>query len=1586
MAIVLLKMWRWASRHAIGSLRARYNHPAYKEQTAWQRSQNRFLTIRSRLIFLLVAILFLGGVNFVFNPGTGVRNVHAQPSSLNPIQIENNNPGTPGWNDFSSSLQPDLISGFGSKISVNHGDSIDFYVTTTAPSFTIDIFRTGYYQGIGARLITSLGSFPGLHQAIPNPDPVTGIISCTNWVKTTTLQIPTSWVTGVYLAKLTSSTGNSSFIFFVVRNDGGTEDLLFQTSVTTYQAYNTWGGTSLYNNLTDGKIFSGPHATKVSFDRPFNPGDSNGAGHYFFYEYKFVYWLEEQGYNVSYITNVDTETNANQLTNHKAFLSVGHDEYWSMGMRNNVQKAINAGVNVAFFSANTMYWQIRFEANSLGVADRVEVGYKDFATDTTPPGPDPMWNVNNSIVTTNWRDPTVNMPENAIIGVMYEQQVDKDYAYVVQDASNWIYANTGFVNGSSIPGIVGYEYDKVYNNGSSPSGLTVLSNSPVHGCCGGFSSFANSTLYTAPSGARVFAAGTIQWSWGLANIQGNTYMNAGIQQTTANILNNFINGAAPGAGLSPSSLNFGAQVINTTSQAQTVTLTNNGTASLSISGINIGGSNASDFAQTNNCPNALATNANCTINVTFTPSAAGNRSASLNISDNAQGSPQGVALSGLGQNVPAPIVSLNPTSLSFGNQNVNTSSAPKAVTLTNTGTAALSITSIALSGTNAADFSQTNNCPNSLAANANCTINVAFSPGATGSKSASLTFTDNAGDSPESITLGGTGVVPTPGDSLSTTSLSFNNQDVGTTSPAQTVTLTNNGTLALSISSIAMIGTNAGDYAQTNNCPNSLAINASCTITVTFTPTANGPRSADVAITDNAPDSPLNVTLTGTGVTPVTYFSDGFETGDFSNWTLPDSDSTGQKTVQSGIVNSGNDAAALTNTSGQYVYLYTTLLGGAQNQTFTRFYFRMSSNLSGTILAVGRSAANGNIWEIDYNANRHGLDIYFWNSSGGIYSIFTANNVINANTWYSVELEDLETTSGHGQAWLNGTSVGTVDTDLSTSAPYARLMFFDGAAGTFYFDDIIVSNLYNGPLPPAPQVNLSPTSLNFGNQNVNTSSSPQTITLVNKGSANLNTSSMNITGINAADFTSDSECPNSLGINASCTITVTFTPTATGTRTASLTLSDNAQNSPQNVTLTGTGVIPAPIVSLNPTSLGFGNQNVGTMSSAQTVMLTNSGTLALSVSSITITGTNASDFAQTNNCPISPSTLAVNASCTIYVNFDPGSAGSKSASLTFTDNAGDSPESVTLTGTGVIPAPAASLNPTSLAFSTQNVGSSSSPQSVMLSDSGTLPLNISSITITGTNAGDFSQTNNCPSSLAVGASCTINVTFTPTGNGTRSANVTLTDNAPDSPQSIILGGTGVTPTIYFSDGFETGDFSNWTLPNSDSTGQLAVQSSVVHSGNYAAAITNVSGQYAYLNTAMPGGAQSQTFTRFYFQLTTVANGTILAVGHNATNGNIWEIDYNGNRHGLDIYFWNSSGGIYSIFTANNVINANTWYSVELEDLEITSGHGQAWLNGVSIGSVDADLSTSAPFARLMLFDGAAGTFYFDDVEVSNVYI
>jgi hypothetical protein len=439
--------------------------------------------------------------------------------------------------NFASVLDPTAISGYGSSISVNHGGSIDFYVTTTASSFTVDVFRTGWYGGAGGRLMRSLGSFPGVNQPQATPDPTLGTVT-EHWSRSTTLQVPSAWVSGVYLAKLTSSAGNSSFIFFVVRDDGGHQPYLFKASVNTYQAYNAYGGTSLYGNYPNDPYYSGPHAMVVSFDRPFNPGDSNGAGHFLWWEYPMLRWMEKNGYDVAYTTDVDVDQNPAPLTNHKALLSVGHDEYWSLPERNNVASAIANHVNAAFFSGNVMYWQVRLQPNAAGVPARQLVGYKDYAYCpgfACPPGPDPMVGVHDAVVTNLWRAPPVNNPENAIMGEMFGGEV-VDNDYIVQNASHWIYAGTGFTNGQHVPGIIGYEYDHVANNGASPAGLTILGQTNVINTENHQPDIANSSIYTAAGGARVFAAGTIQWSYGLDNYGGTTFVNAGIQRMTANLL------------------------------------------------------------------------------------------------------------------------------------------------------------------------------------------------------------------------------------------------------------------------------------------------------------------------------------------------------------------------------------------------------------------------------------------------------------------------------------------------------------------------------------------------------------------------------------------------------------------------------------------------------------------------------------------------------------------------------------------------------------------------------------------------------------------------------------------------------------------------------------------------------------------------------------------------------------------------------------------------------------------------------------------------------------------------------------------
>ncbi|PYV04502.1 MAG: hypothetical protein DMG26_07295, partial [Acidobacteria bacterium] len=330
-------------------------------------------------------------------------------------------------------------------------------------------------------------------------------------------------------------------------------------------------------------------------------------------------------------------------------------------------------------------------------------------------------------------------------------------------------------------------------------------------------------------------------------------------------------------------------------------------------------------------------------------------------------------------------------------------------------------------------------------------------------------------------------------------------------------------------------------------------------------------------------------------------------------------------------------------------------------------------------------------------------------------------------------------------------------------------------------------------LLPNGTVSLSPTSLTFANQQVGTTSAAQTVTLSNTGTTSVTIASIAVTGTNSGDFAQTNNCPMSpstLAASASCTINVTFTPSVGGTRTGTLTVTDNAGGSPQTASLTGTGV--APGATLSPASLTFARQNVGTTSAPQAATLSNSGSAALSISSIAITGADSGDFAQTNNCG---SSLAAGAQCTINVTFTPSAGGTRTATLTVTDSASGSPQTASLSGTGVA---SVTLSPTSLTFTSQNVGATSAPQAVTLSNSGSAPLSISSIAITGADSGDFAQTNNCGSLLAAGAQCTINVTFRPTATGTRTGTLTVTDNASGSPQTVSLTGIGVRPAASVS--------------------------------------------------------------------------------------------------------------------------------------------------------------------------------------------
>ena len=468
-------------------------------------------------------------------------------ASANPIVAENCLPGTSAWRI--TQLKGD-IEGFASATSLGPGDQIDFFVNTDAPAYDLAIYRSGYYGGTGGRLVYEQRSLAGQSQPTCHFDRLTGLVSCSNWSVSHSLTIPPNWISGVYLAKFTRpDTGGENYALFVVREGGRKADLLFQLSLTTYAAYNFYGNKSLYSSLSWDycpTVTGAPRAVKVSFDRP-NGIPPISQNSYFWTDYPIVFWLEAMGYDVSYQTNIDTHHAGlpgaiNLLLGRKAFLSVGHDEYWSQEMRNAVMAARDVGVNLGFFSSNVSYWRIRLEPDPWSVAaDRVVVTYKTTESGPSDPSGEP---------TTTWRDPLgADDPENSLVGIQYigdndihyfplrvsaEQAKDRIYRYTrLADLPAGSYADIG-------KHLIGWEWDARADNGKEPAGLVTLAGTPVYGGilldAGRQYDYQPATAqvsrYTAPSGAIVFATGTNHWSWGLAVYEPNRI----IQQITSNLL------------------------------------------------------------------------------------------------------------------------------------------------------------------------------------------------------------------------------------------------------------------------------------------------------------------------------------------------------------------------------------------------------------------------------------------------------------------------------------------------------------------------------------------------------------------------------------------------------------------------------------------------------------------------------------------------------------------------------------------------------------------------------------------------------------------------------------------------------------------------------------------------------------------------------------------------------------------------------------------------------------------------------------------------------------------------------------------
>jgi len=458
----------------------------------------------------------------------------------NPIEAENCLPGTPASQWYVDGSGSPNIQGFTTDISVNVGQTIFFKISTPAASYRIDIYRLGYYQGNDGRFVTSISPSVSLPQIQPSclTDSSTGLIDCGNWGISASWTVPSTATSGIYYAKLLRlDTGEASPLIFVVRNDSSHSDILVQTSDPTWQAYNAYGGNSFYSGNPVGRAY------KVSYNRPVNAGQSTHLD-FFSFEYEIVRFLEANGYDATYFTGVDTDRNGALITQHKVFMSVGHDEYWSGGQRTNVEAARDAAsnpVSLIFFSGNEVFWKTRWEASIDGTSTpyRTLVCYKETSTNGTygskiDPADPPTW-------TGLWRDARFSPPadgghpENALSGVMSQVSAPQNNAITVpqDDGRMRFWRNTSIATlgpgqVATLPqSTLGYESDEDVDNGFRPAGLIRLSTttvavsqylyfSPTSGYY-----FSNGTethhltLYRARSGALVFGAGTILWSWGV---------------------------------------------------------------------------------------------------------------------------------------------------------------------------------------------------------------------------------------------------------------------------------------------------------------------------------------------------------------------------------------------------------------------------------------------------------------------------------------------------------------------------------------------------------------------------------------------------------------------------------------------------------------------------------------------------------------------------------------------------------------------------------------------------------------------------------------------------------------------------------------------------------------------------------------------------------------------------------------------------------------------------------------------------------------------------------------------------------------
>jgi hypothetical protein len=454
---------------------------------------------------------------------------------MNPIALENVREGDRGWWG-GVHARPHTIEGYSSQCSVRPGETLGLHVSTRpAARYRIGVHRLGWYGGAGGRTVASIppegSDLRGVAHDIPELAAGPRVASAC-WPMSDAIEVGEDWPSGVYVARLTLTSGEhagkGSFVPFVVRAaPGSTAAILVQQPVTTAQAYNNWGGKSLYtSNSTEAEA-----AVKVSFDRPYMAwGKANlNARWPFAWDYQLLRFLEREGFDVAYTTDVDTHREPWSLAGHRLLVTSGHDEYWTGEMRDAFDGALAEGVNLACMGANTAYWQIRFEDEQ-----RTMVEYRRRALDPEP---------DRSLKTEMFRHLEPARPECLLWGVQYQdglgliREPPRHYQLDPGCLEHRWMQHTGFVHPTTLRGLVGYEWDGI-QEGHEPEDATVffhydneISNADV-------------VAHRAASGSLVFAAGSLQFSWGLDDWGREGHADERLQRFMRNALQELAEGPA----------------------------------------------------------------------------------------------------------------------------------------------------------------------------------------------------------------------------------------------------------------------------------------------------------------------------------------------------------------------------------------------------------------------------------------------------------------------------------------------------------------------------------------------------------------------------------------------------------------------------------------------------------------------------------------------------------------------------------------------------------------------------------------------------------------------------------------------------------------------------------------------------------------------------------------------------------------------------------------------------------------------------------------------------------------------------------